>query len=586
MVNAMNKLKRYFSLTLVLFIIISLSNIAQANSIDQIDTKATIHKDGSVTITEHRIFSADQGTEHYLTFGNLGESELLDFKVYEQGKELEDVGTWDVNASMQEKAGKYGVNTTSDGIELCFGIGSFGKKDFTIEYKFSNFVRDLEDGKQAVYWYFIQPGMDSISNINISVSNEIGFKYKFPDTKMWGFGYKGKTEIKDDELLLWTDNSFSSNEYIVLLSIFPENTFQTSSSYPYTEDGLKEMAMKGATSNDGSAGDADIGTGMPNSNSGITNSDEGFSSGASSGLLTAIISLVPIGLIISLISMFKGGKTERIGQHSSSKPRDFYYRDIPYNGNITDIGSLINANTNQYISTFILKWIKEGRLRDEKEMTGFIFKKETLALVINEHDNFSNESVAEEELWNMVKIASGKDNILSEKEFKKYMTRNIDEFNDWNDDLNENSKKVLLSNSYFEKVKKKFLFFSFLENKITDKGQELLDNITGFKNYLLDFSLVSEREMGDVKLWQEYMTWASMLGIAEEVYKQFKIVNPQITDSMIFDYQTVIMTNAFANSIYNTQSSLNSSSAFGGGGSSFGGGGGGASGGSFGGGTR
>ena len=81
------------------------------------------------------------------------------------------------------------------------------------------------------------------------------------------------------------------------------------------------------------------------------------------------------------------------------------------------------------------------------------------------------------------------------------------------------------------------------------------------------------------------MVLAAYMGIAEEVYQQLKIVNPQLENDMPYSSQTIIMTHYFANTIQSTQRSANSSSS-GGGGSSFGGGGGGSSGGGSGGGTR
>ncbi len=83
------------------------------------------------------------------------------------------------------------------------------------------------------------------------------------------------------------------------------------------------------------------------------------------------------------------------------------------------------------------------------------------------------------------------------------------------------------------------------------------------------------------------MIWAAYMGLAEEVYEQLKIVNPQVVSELPYSTQTIIMTNYFAHAVQSTLSSANASSSFsGGGGSSFGGGGGGASGGGFGGGNR
>ena len=91
-------------------------------------------------------------------------------------------------------------------------------------------------------------------------------------------------------------------------------------------------------------------------------------------------------------------------------------------------------------------------------------------------------------------------------------------------------------------------------------------------------------------LWQELMVLAAYMGIAEEVYEQLKIVNPQIDYEMPYDTRTIIMTHHFARAIASTQASANTSSTTssfsGGGGGTFGGGGGGSFGGGSGGGTR
>lgn len=596
MVNAMKMLRKYGPFVLVLLIFFSASNIALANDIESIDIKADVQKDGSVVIKDHRIFNATEGTEHYLTFGNLGESELLDFEVYEKGKKLQDVGTWDVNKSIDEKAGKYGVNLTPDGFELCFGIGSLGKKDFTIVYKISNFVRKLQDNKQAIYWYFIQPNMDPISKINISVTNQAGLIYKFPDTKLWGFGFRGKTDITDNELKLYTEGDFDTSEYVVMLGIFPEGTFTVNASYPYDEEGIRELAMQGATSNESDSKGTDVGDGyMPNANP-DPNFDEASNSGSSffnsSPFFASLIAFIggPLMVMLPFAFFFRKFKSKNLNsgktRFKSTVGKGTYYRDIPYDGEVTDIAHFLYAGAKEYVSSYILKWIQEGRLKDEKEMTGLIFKKETLALVINNSQFFENDNPQEAELWYMVQKASGDDKILSEKEFTKYISRHISQFNNWVDYVNDRSEQILTYKGYFSQADKKFLFIKYKSKEITAKGQTLLDNIVGFKNYLLDFSLLSEREVSDVKLWEKYLIWAAMLDITEEVYEQLKIINPEVISSMNFDYTTILMTNAFANRVYSTQSRLNSSSSFGGGGSSFGGGGGGASGGSSGGGTR
>lgn len=47
---------------------------------------------------------------------------------------------------------------------------------------------------------------------------------KLQGQKIWGFGYKGLTEILDNQLSLTANRGFNTSDYIVMLSISPEKT--------------------------------------------------------------------------------------------------------------------------------------------------------------------------------------------------------------------------------------------------------------------------------------------------------------------------------------------------------------------------
>jgi len=51
----------------------------------------------------------------------------------------------------------------------------------------------------------------------------------------------------------------------------------------------------------------------------------------------------------------------------------------------------------------------------------------------------------------------------------------------------------------------------------------------GFKKYLLEFSLISERSVAESIIWQDYLTVATLLGIADQVIEQFEKVYPGMT---------------------------------------------------------
>jgi uncharacterized membrane protein len=61
---------------------------------------------------------------------------------------------------------------------------------------------------------------------------------------------------------------------------------------------------------------------------------------------------------------------------------------------------------------------------------------------------------------------------------------------------------------------------------LTKNGQKQLDEVLGLKRFLLDFSLIQERGVKETIIWQDYMVYALMLGIADKVAPQIRELYP------------------------------------------------------------
>lgn len=149
-----NHMKKFFA-ALAVLLIFSLTFIPRvyANEMSSIAYDVELQADGSGIITETRKMYLTEDTEIYITFDRLSGSEVTDFHVSDFGEPLEEESDWDVSASREEKAGKYGIVETSDGVELCWGIGDYGEHEYTVTYTMTNMVRQLEDG-QGMNWQF------------------------------------------------------------------------------------------------------------------------------------------------------------------------------------------------------------------------------------------------------------------------------------------------------------------------------------------------------------------------------------------------------------------------------------------------
>ena len=170
------------------------------------------------------------------------------------------------------------------------------------------------------------------------------------------------------------------------------------------------------------------------------------------------------------------------------------------------------------------------------------------------------------ELYDIIKSAAGEDGILQPKELKKWINRHQTEVMEFVKSLDKGSMKLKEAKRSIDDVQKVF----------------------GLKKFLEDFTLANERHLTEVSLWKDYLVYATLFGIADQVKADMKKVNPEF---MNMDIEIRNMTNetlvpVFASGFCHDVSSVVKSRDSGGGGSGSFGGGGGFSGGGSGGGVR
>ena len=57
------------------------------------------------------------------------------------------------------------------------------------------------------------------------------------------------------------------------------------------------------------------------------------------------------------------------------------------------------------------------------------------------------------------------------------------------------------------------------------------EKLKGLKKYMEDFSMMKEKSVPELILWEKYLIYATVFGIADKVLKQLKVVYPQLTDT-------------------------------------------------------
>ncbi len=534
---------------LIVTFLFSISVVSAKNNIYSIDIKVYLDENGNANIEEIWNVKGTDGTEWYKVLNNMGNMELSNFKVYMDG-DLLTYKNWDVDESLNEKKGYYGINKTYDGLELCFGKYDYKNHTFKLEYRLSNFIFNTDDA-QVIYYNFI----DKLSNVNFdNFTLEISSFYDFPDTlDVWGYGYKGYAYVYDGKIYMSNEGNMDGN-YAVLLAKFPLNTFNTTNTTKYdTFDEVYNKAEQGSYDYDYS-----------NNSSNIIN--------FIFGILNFLMYFIPfiIIFIIARNSLYGYKDNKKI-----TKKNTPLFRDIPCNKDIYYANALASLNkwlksSASILGAILLKWIKEDKVQILKEKSTKIVLNKDVKLDIKE----------EQELYDMMYKASI-DGILESKELEKWAKKNYSKYLNLFDRIKNNKIRELKKQGHIYKRtnRKECKYKNVMDDILYEDSKKLY----GLKLFLEEFSSIDTKEAIEVKLWDEYLMFAYIFGMADKVAKQFKKLYPEYIENLDnVDFDTIIFLNTISTrsvSAANTARSRAQSYSSGGGGFSAGGGGGGSFGG-------
>lgn len=280
--------------------------------------------------------------------------------------------------------------------------------------------------------------------------------------------------------------------------------------------------------------------------------------------------------------------TVDFGELGKKIPPDLqYYRDIPCNGDIFRAYYIsynygLTKSQTDLIGAIILKWLKDSIIRVENKETNGILKRNNIVIYLKEMNTetvFTNER--ERALYNMMYEAS-KNGVLEDKEFKKWCRRHYSRILMWINSSLIQQRKILEEEGLLVVETRGKIF----KNKVyvaTPQLKEETMQLAGLRKYLKEYTLIGERQAIEVTLFEEYLIYAQIMGIAKEVAKEFKEVYPEMIEQSNFNsYDNIIAINLYSTRAINAAMSAESrarSYSSGGGGFSSGGGGGGSFGG-------
>jgi len=553
-------LKRFRYIIFLIACLLFTTNV-YANDIKKITMDIYVDNNGNAHVKEEWTASLKSGTEGYKPYYNLGTSEITNYKVSMNGTNFTTLGYWDVDASFNEKKYKAGINSIDGGFELCFGITNYGTNTYKMEYTITDFVVSTKDA-DMIYWQLIPYELSERPDyVYIKIYSD--FKYS-KDLPVWGYGnYGGYAYVYEEGgyIELVHEDELDSDEYMTVLVKFPKGTFNLETKLEEDFEYYFEMAQDGAT----------------------TYSEEKMSFWMI--IIVIFANIVPWVIFVIITCYFANNKlygTKKLKFYKDAKKikNSPYFRDIPCEKDIFKAYWIacqygLIKNQTDFLGAVLLKWLKEGRVQNIT-LESAILKKEERAIRLL---NSNNLSEIELELYNMMYKASD-DGVLESNEFTKWCKKNYNKILKWFNKVIDEITMEYVSKGLITEEQKTFSKVYV----VSDLMKEHAIQMAGLKKFLNEFSNIKERESIEVNLWEEYLMYAQIFGIAEKVAKEFKKLYPDvITDDYYNDVvfiRTISYNGVHAASVAKSRAESYSSggggfSSGGGGGGSFGGGGGG-----------
>ncbi len=490
-------MKKALSLLCFILLFVQSGILASANNVKSIVTDVIINDDGSALFTSTWTGSFTEGTENYIPI-NTSDISVSGFSVSMNGVTFESI-PWDISASMEEKAYKCGINRTSEGVELCWGISGYGENTYTLSYTVDGFIKHYTDS-DGTNFMFVNPGMNTFPTdavVNIRLKNKT---LNENNCRIWAFGFDGVVEFNKGTVTAETLSPLSGDNSLIIMLSMDHGIISPAVSTDKSFESVKKEAFKGSDYKKSFPWEAVV-----------------------------FVLLFAAALFFVILAVIKAVvRQTAINRFYKNAP---YFRETPNNGDLPLSYSLahgfgVSKDESLIIGASMLKMINDGSLEAVTEESTSVFGRSktsvSLKLVKEPEDPLFKS------LYGILLPASGADGILQEKELKAYSNKHPSRLRNFINEAKSLGNRSIAQNRCFSSSKGNL----FSVGNLSESGKKELSEIMGLKKYLLDFSLISEREIKESVIWQDYMVYAALLGIADKVIAQMKKVYPEMTDEM------------------------------------------------------
>ncbi len=616
--------------TIIYFIIGILAIVAMSGQVEATSSdlelnhlafEARINTDGSMDVIEKWNIRIEDTNTLYKTFqtDQSKYSDITNVEVTEvtngRNQLLRQQNQWNYH---MPKGNYFGGMNEHNEFEIAWGVGlenSSATKVYHISYQVKDAIAKYSDYAE-LYWQFIgeEFAVDA-KNITGTILLPVHVN-NIDEIKVWGHteDMNGEIYATNTNKIEFNINQFRSGRYVEIRSLFPTQMI-TSSKRGSNTPRLEKVIQEETTW----ANQANQRRKMREN---------------SRKIIVIAINIIAIILTIFIIkSIIKNIK--KIKNHKKLLPSQEikYYREIPReNATPAEALTLFNEqvrglNNSSYLGKIFsatlldlsLKKIIDFEIQNEKDITIKILKDKP-----EELESIKDEKV----IFKFLKNSCGnKNDQITIKELQKYIKKSPQKVLTLAQNISKSTEKALYEKQLAdsEKVDKKvkidtysvlsiiamifvfmgciivmfssinimaviplfivgiiqFIVFTVLSSRMSQLTQEGIDEKEkwkGLKKYMEDFSMLDKREIPEIVIWEKFLVYATVFGIADKVLKQLKMVYPNMSEELTMNnyaYMYLMMNTNFSNSFSNSISSSMStaySSAIGGGGGFSGGG--------------
>ena len=520
---------RHFRQSLLLTFALLTGLASSAHVLDSLQMLVVINDLGNARVAEWRTMDiGGNGTECYICQYNLGAMEVGELQVSDEWGDFEPMKQWDTDLSRKAKTQKSGIHKTSDGPELCWGVGEEGIHHYRIHYTLTKLVEAYDD-YDGFSFRFYEAANPYAGYARVVIAKENG-AFTPDEAKCWAFGFHGSVNLIDGKIVAETSTPFAKKgETVTVMCRFQKGVFHPAGTVKGSFKKLQEEVFKGS--------DYDINDDVAwRNNSSYTgvgfNGKYANVSWAETYNEFKDVLIFIFGAIWAILLLYLPFSVSEDVKRSRSLKRLFgqkkaeateWFRDVPCGGDLQKAyGYLVGIepsriNRVNQIQAHVLRMITQGLM----QVVGFGEQKELQLMyqpspVPPMESDLGKDSMVAHYLYQLFWNAAGDDHRLQPEEIEAYLRQD------------PVGKRTL--NRNIDRVLNKYPRVS-LENADVKPTREVF----GLKKFLQEFTLLDERSLLEITLWKEYMVYATLYGIAPQVSADLKKVVPDLRNIGLSD---------------------------------------------------